>query len=82
MENEIMLNEEVFEATEEIATTGAGKGLKIAAGVGIAALVGTVLYKFVAKPIAAKIKAKKEQNANNQDIAYFAGDADAETNED
>jgi hypothetical protein len=58
--NEIM-QDEVIEMTEEIATAGSGKGWKIAAGVGLTALVGGLLYKFVAKPIVAKIKAKKEK---------------------
>lgn len=60
MENkEIMVNEEVMDATEELATVGAGKGLKIAAGIGLAALVGFGIYK-IGKRVSAKIKAKKE----------------------
>lgn len=58
--NEIMVNEEVMEATE-IATSGAGKGFKIAAGIGLAALGSVITYKYVVKPIVAKIKAKKAQ---------------------
>lgn len=58
--NEIMVNEEVMEATE-IATSGAGKGFKIAAGIGLAALGSVIAYKYVVKPIVAKIKAKKAQ---------------------
>jgi len=59
--NKIMVNEEVMEATE-IATSGAGKGFKIAAGVGLAVLGSVIAYKYVVKPIVAKIKAKKAQN--------------------
>jgi len=59
--NKIMVNEEVMEATE-IATPGAGKGFKIAAGVGLAVLGSVIAYKYVVKPIVAKIKAKKAQN--------------------
>lgn len=39
---------------------GSGTGLKIAAGIGIAALVAGLGYKFIVKPVKAKIKAKKE----------------------
>lgn len=61
MENEIMNNEEIMETTtEEIAKAGSGKGLAIAAGIGLVALVGAVAYKF-GRPMIAKIKAKKEQ---------------------
>lgn len=68
MENEIMVNEEVLEATQELATTSVPKGLKIAAGVGLAAIVGGLAYKFIAKPIIEKIKAKKAQEqAENAD---------------
>jgi len=56
--NEIMVNElEVIETTKEIATTG--KGFKVAAGVGLTVLGGFIAYKYIIKPIVAKIKAKK-----------------------
>ena len=58
--NEIMVIEEAMETTE-IATSGAGKGFKIAAGIGLAALGSVIAYKYVVKPIVAKIKAKKAQ---------------------
>lgn len=61
MENEIMNNEEIIGATEEIATAGYGKGVKIAAGIGLAVLASGIAYKYAIKPIAAKIKAKKKQ---------------------
>lgn len=60
MENEIMVNNEVVENTEEIATEQSGKGLLIAAGVGLAVIVGGIVYKKVIKPAIAKAKAKKE----------------------
>lgn len=61
MENEIMNNEEIMETTtEEIAKAGSGKGLAIAAGIGLVALAGAVAYKF-GRPMIAKIKARKEQ---------------------
>ena len=58
--NEIMVNEEVIEATEEIVTDKAGKGLFVAAAVGAALIVGSIVYKKVIKPAIAKAKAKKE----------------------
>lgn len=64
--NEIMTNEEVMgvvDATEEVVTENSGKLAKVCVGVGLAALVGGVIYKFVVKPIVNKIKAKKEEKA-------------------
>lgn len=73
--NEIMNNEEVIEVTEEIATAGSGKGLKIAAGIGLTVLVGGLAYKYVVKPMWAKIKAKKEeQNISVEDYDGFEDD--------
>lgn len=60
--NEIMNNEEVMEtATEEIVKASSGKGFKVAAGIGLAVLAGDVIYRYVGKPMIAKIKARKEQ---------------------
>lgn len=59
--NEIMENEEVIETTEEIVKTGSGKGLKIAAGVGLTVLVGGLLCKYVVIPAVAKYKARKQE---------------------
>ena len=66
--NEIMVNEEVIETTEEIATASSGKGFKVAAGVGLTVLGGFVAYKYVIKPVIAKIKAKKEQQGINEEF--------------
>lgn len=55
---EIMANEDVMEVTEGIARTGTGKGFKVTAGVGLAVLIGGVAYKFVVKPMVAKLKSK------------------------
>ena len=61
--NEIMNNEEVMEATtEEVVKASSGKGFKVAAGIGLAVLAGVVIYKYVGKPMIAKIKAQKEQH--------------------
>lgn len=62
MNEEIITNEEVIETTEEIVKAGSGKGLKVAVGAGLAILIGINVYKYVAKPLTAKIKAKKEQS--------------------
>lgn len=61
--NEIMNNEEVMEtATEEIVKASSGKGFEVVAGViGLAVLAGVVIYRYVGKPMIAKIKAQKEQ---------------------
>lgn len=62
METETMVNntEEVVEAVTENAGVGC-KGLVIAGGVGAAAICGYLVYRFVAKPLIKRIKAKKEQ---------------------
>lgn len=62
MENTEIMNNDVIEATEEvIENTGISKGVKIAAGVGLSVVVGYVLYKYVAKPVVANIKARINQ---------------------
>ena len=69
--NEIMVNEEVIETTEGIATAGSGKVFKVVAGVGLTVLGGFVAYKYVIKPVIAKIKAKKEQQRINAEVYDF-----------
>lgn len=65
-ENEIMTNEEVVNATEEIATATSENGVGVGMAIGAAVvLVGAAAYKYIAKPLAAKIKAKKEQKATD-----------------
>lgn len=70
---EIMNNEEVIETTEEIVNASSGKGFKVAAGVGLAVFAGVATYKYVVKPIMAKIKTKKEQQGEDNvvDITDF-----------
>jgi len=48
--------EEVIETTENKSGF-----FKVAAGIGLAALGSIIAYKYVVKPIIAKIKAQKEQ---------------------
>lgn len=66
--NEMMVNEEVVEtateATEEIVKKNSGKGFKIAAGVGLAIVLGGLAIKYVVIPTANKIKAKKQQDSD------------------
>jgi hypothetical protein len=57
--NEIVVNEEVRESTEEIVMAGVSKGFKIAGGIGLAILGGVIAYKYVVKPMVARNKAKK-----------------------
>ena len=65
--NEIMTNEEYeieevydFDGFEE--EESSGKGLKAVVGVGLAAGLGYLGYKFVVKPLVNKFKAKKGQS--------------------
>lgn len=61
--NEIMGTEEVMDLIEETPTNGgSGKGLKTVVGIGLVALAGTLAYKYIVKPVSAKIKSKKEAN--------------------
>lgn len=66
--NEMMVNEEVVEtateATEEIVKKSSGKGFGIAAGVGLAIVLGGLAIKYVVIPTANKIKAKKQQDSD------------------
>lgn len=66
----IMENGEVVEMTEQAVTKASGKGLKVAAGVGLTVLVGAAAWRFLIKPMAAKLKAKKEvQIAGSENTA-------------
>ncbi len=72
--NEMMVNEEVVEtateATEEIVKKSSGKGFKIAAGVGLAIVLGGLAIKYVVIPTANKIKAKKQQDSDVIDCEF------------
>ena len=69
--NEIMVNEEIIETTEEIATASSGKVFKMAAGVSLTVLAGFVAYKYVIEPVVAKIKTKKEQQMIDEEVDDF-----------
>lgn len=64
--------EEAIEMTEEVTPTRSGKGGWILAGIGLAALGGTALYKFAIKPLVAKHKAKQEQEKH--EVKHLIGD--------
>ena len=61
-ENEIKTIEEVVPSTEEITTATSENGVGVGMAIGAAiVLVGVAAYKYIAKPLVAKIKANKEQ---------------------
>ncbi len=72
MENREIMNNDVIEATEEVIETGSKKGLKIVAGIGMGVVVAGLLYKYVAKPVVAKIKTKiKQKKTDFEDFDYM-----------
>ncbi len=57
------------ETIEKVAAIGkTAKGLKIAMGVGVTAIVGYAAYRFVVKPAITKIKAKKDISVNHEPV--------------
>lgn len=80
--NEILTNEEVMETTEKIVNASSGKGFKVAAGIGLAVLAGVVAYKYIGKPLLAKIKAKKEETQEITDVEFNESDVKDEDSED
>lgn len=87
MNNNEIMNNEVVEATEEvIENAGLSKGVKIAAGIGLSVVVGVVgvvVYKYVAKPVIANIKAQIEQKkmaAEENTVILEESDAVVEDN--
>ena len=79
---EILTNDEVMEVAEEIIPVGSEKnfGIGMAVGGGLA-LVGGLAYKYIAKPLAAMIKAKKEAKGSNSEdeLIIVENDAESET---
>lgn len=82
--NEIMTNEAVAEATEGVVTAVSSNKnfLKKAAEIGVTATIcvgiGYLAHKYVVAPIAAKMKAKKEQNEVEPDVDNACSDVDYE----
>ena len=73
--NEILTNEEIVNASS-------GKGFKVAVGIGLAVLAGVVAYKYIGKPLLAKIKAKKEETQEITDVEFNESDVKDEDSED
>lgn len=73
--NEIMVNEEVMEVAERVDKVDYSN-FKTVIGIGVAGVGGWLAYKFIVKPMIAKVKAKKE----NQDT--FEGDYELLDDED
>ncbi len=61
MENTEIMNNEVMETTEEIVETGMSKGIKVTVGIGLAVVGGVIAYRYLAKPLIAKIKANLDR---------------------
>lgn len=78
--NEILVNEDVIETTEEIMTDSSNKGL-IVAGVACALVVGAIVYKKLIKPAIAKRKAKKQGEVIelSEDDLYWGEESIEET---
>lgn len=79
MENEIMETEEIEEVDEvevvEEDSDESGNSYLIPVIIGAAAIVGTIIYKKVVKPLIAKVKAKKEEESKEA-IYYDESDSD------
>lgn len=60
--NEIMKNEEIIETTAEFVSADSGKSMKVVAGIGLSLLVSDAAYKYIIKPMLAKMKAKKNSH--------------------
>ena len=69
--NKIIKNEDVVKVTEEITNACLKKGIKVTAGIGAAIIVGGLAYKFIVKPTAEKIKAKKIEQAEENPEDYI-----------
>ena len=75
--NEIMTNaEDIVDVTEEVATCGGSKTLKIAGVVTGAALIGVIAYKYAIKPLWAKLKAKHEAKKASKEAVYVESKED------
>ena len=66
-----------MEANEMIVKKSSGRGFGIAAGVGLAIVVGGLAVKYVIIPTANKIKAKKQQNSAPIDVEAEVVDEDS-----
>lgn len=70
--NEILSNDEIVEeATEQVTKAVSGKGVKTVVGFGIGVLAGMLIYRYIAKPIAATLRAKRNQMQMQEDFDDF-----------
>lgn len=72
MENEVkdlVVNEEVIEAVEDVAVKDSSKVLKKLGAIGLIVGGGYLVYKYGVKPIVKKIKDKKEAGDDIIDAA-------------
>lgn len=66
--NEIMTNDEVMEAAEEVVTTNSENGIGVGMAIGAAVVLGGVAaYKYIVKPLVTKIKTKKNKQNDSDD---------------
>lgn len=66
--NEIMTNEEVVEAAEEIVPASSENGIGVGIAIGSAVvLVGVLTAKYIVKPLVAKIKDKKNEQRDSDE---------------
>ena len=82
--NEIMTNED-YEMDEvydldliDDSEKSENKGLKTAIGIGVAAGLGFLGYKFIVKPIVKKFKAKKAEEAGEETVEIVDGNVEYE----
>lgn len=72
-ENNIMNNEEIMETTtEEIVEAASKGGFKKVATFGLGMIAGAVAYKYVLKPIGAKIKTWNEERIAKKHVVADA----------
>ena len=68
MEEKVLMNEGIVEGlektTDNVLEVGSKNNLKVFAGVGATVLCGALAYRFIVKPIIAKRKNKKNQEAD------------------
>lgn len=84
MESTEIMNNEVIEATEGIIeNAGMGKGIKVATGIGLSVVVGVIVYKYVAKPVIANIKAQIDQKKmTTQEQTIIMDESEVEVEDD
>lgn len=76
--NEIIMNEEVIDNIGGSAVGKSEKLMKVAGSIAIVVAVSGLAYKYIVKPIVAKIKAKKEATEESEDIVYELEEAEDE----